>query len=315
MRYVYLLIFIFVSAIGASAGGQTYSVSGELAGDGSQDFTTIQVELHNLSSIGPPVERADVAYDGRFELRNVPEGQYNLVVRTNLGTQLYRDVVSIHSFEMRLSIKLPSVRKERPISGLVSVKQLSHKPPKAARKAFEKSAKLFEKKDIAGSLAALEQAVAIDPEFVPALNNLGARYVLTGRFAEAISTFRKALAIDPDAPMVHTNLAQALIHKGRIAAAEAQSRKAIDLDPEDPRAAYLLGLSLVMQKKYTPEAMDHLQRSEEFVPRARLTLAVAQAQSGLFADARKTLTSCLESPEEPVRAEAKRMLLSLRPAD
>ena len=54
-----------------------------------------------------------------------------------------------------------------------------------------------------------------------------------------------------------------------------------------------------MQKKYTPEAMDHLQRSEKFVPRARLTLAVAQAQSGLFADAEKTLTSCLESPEEP----------------
>ena len=52
----------------------------------------------------------------------------------------------------------------------MSVKQLSHKPAKAARKAFEKSAKLFEKKDIAGSLAALEQAVAIDPEFVPALN-------------------------------------------------------------------------------------------------------------------------------------------------
>ena len=26
--------------------------------------------------------------------------------------------------------------------------------------------------------------------------------MLTGRFAEAISTFRKALAIDPDAPMV-----------------------------------------------------------------------------------------------------------------
>ena len=33
MRYVYLLIFIFVSAIGASAGGQTYSVSGVLSGD------------------------------------------------------------------------------------------------------------------------------------------------------------------------------------------------------------------------------------------------------------------------------------------
>ena len=115
--------------------------------------------------------------------------------------------------------------------------------------------------------------------------------------------------------MVHTNLAQALIHKGRIAEAEAQSRKAVDLDREDPRAAYLLGLSLVMQKKYTPEAMAHLQRSEEFVPRARLTLAVAQAQSGSFADARKTLTSCLESPEELVRAEAKRMLRSLHSTD
>ena len=315
MRYVYLLIFIIISAVSANAGGQTYSVSGELTADGSTDFTTLQVELHNLSAIGPPIERADVSYDGRFELRSVPEGQYNLVVRTGLGAQLYRDVVSIHSFEVRLSIKLPSSRKERPISGLVSLKQLEHKPPKAARKAFEKAAKLFEKKDIAGSLAALEKAVEIDPEFVPALNNLGARYVLTGRFEEAISTFQKALEIDPDAPMVHTNLAQAFIHKGKITEAEKEARKAIDLDREDPRPAYLLGLSLVMQKKYTAEAMDNLHRSEDFYPRARLTLAVAQAQTGSFKDARKTLSSCLQSPEAPVRAEAQKMLMSLRSAD
>ena len=89
MRYVYLIILIVISAFSA-AGGQTYGVAGELTGDETTDFTTIQVELHNLSSIGPPIERADVAYDGRFELRNVPEGQYNLVVRTSLGTQLYR---------------------------------------------------------------------------------------------------------------------------------------------------------------------------------------------------------------------------------
>ncbi len=101
------------------------------------------------------------------------------------------------------------------------MKQLNHKAPKTARKAFKKAAKLFEKKDISGPLAALEQSVAIDPELVAALSNLGAPYVLAGRF-DAISTFRKALAIDLDAPMVHTKVAQALIHKGRIAEAEAE---------------------------------------------------------------------------------------------
>ena len=78
------------------------------------------------------------------------------------------------------------------------MEQLNHKAPKAARKAFEKAAKLFERKNLR-PLAALEQSVAIDPELVAALSNLGARYVLAGRF-DAISTFRKALAIDLDAP-------------------------------------------------------------------------------------------------------------------
>ena len=164
MRYVYLIALFLLTYQEALAASHTATLIGEISGDSPKDFNSLQVEIQQVGAIGPPLDRAYPSFDGRFEIHGVPEGQYTLQVKTPLGEPVYRDVVTIHSFDTRLSIKLPPASKERPVSGLVSVKQLQHKPPKAARKAFDRGVKMFEKGDLARSLASLEEAVALDPE-------------------------------------------------------------------------------------------------------------------------------------------------------
>jgi len=271
----------------------------------------MQVEIQEVGAIGPPLDRAYPSFDGRFEIRGVPEGQYTIQVKTPLGEPVYRDVVTIHSFDTRLSIKLPPTSKERPVSGLVSVKQLQHKPPKAARMAFDRGVKMFEKGDLARSLASLEEAVAIDPEYVQALNNLGSRYIMLGRLDEAISCLQRASTLDPNAAFIPANLAHAFLIKHQPAAAEPWARRAVALDGNDARNPYLLGVSLVLQRKYTPEAVSNLRRSDSTSPRAKLALGLALANTGSVADARKAFSSCLQSTDAPVRDEAQRMLSRL----
>jgi tetratricopeptide (TPR) repeat protein len=234
------------------------------------------------------------------------------VVKTPLGDPIYRDVVSVQSHDARLQIKLPSDRKQKPGAGVVSVKELAHKPPKAARKAFDKSITLMEKNDVQGSLKLLQKAVEIDPLFGPAINNLGARYLMTGQFAEAAACFQRAIALDPHSGLAYANLSQTMLYLRNPVEGEKAARRALEIDSSDLKPSYLLGLSLVMQKKFTKEAILNLRRSEHFSPRATLALGLALAATGSTVDARNTLRSALKSSDEPVRIEAQRLLSSLR---
>ena len=308
MRYVCLIL---LSAFSIAA-GQSASVTGEVSSETSVDFTGMQAELQSATGLGSPPEHSDVGYDGRFEIRNVPDGEYNLTLKTSSGTTIYREVVRLTSFERRLTIRLRGERVQRPVSGLVSVQQLQHNPPKAARKAFEKGIRLYEKHDVEGSLASLQKAVELDPEYAQAFNNLGARYMMLGRLNESVAAFRRSVELDPYSSITHANLAQALISRGEPADAELAARRGVDLDRSDARGAYMLGLSLVLQRKYTPEAVSNLRRSESISPRARLALGLALANTGSTEDARQAFSACLQSQDGPVRAEAQRLLMRLR---
>jgi tetratricopeptide (TPR) repeat protein len=311
-RYVYLIFSICLTTALPAGAASFSSISGEISSDQACDFTSLEVELQELSNQIRPVDRAHVFADGRFEIRNVSDGEYMLNIKTEMGDLLHREVVQVQSYDRRLVVKLRSPASPRPASGVVSIQQLTRKPGKEAQKAFRKSLKLMAKGEPARSLAWLEEAVRLDPEYMQAINNLGVRYLIANRVDDAIAQFQRAIAIDQHAPASYSNLAHALVIKGDPASAERAVRRAVELNPEDPKAAYLLGLALVMQDKFTTEAVANLRRSEHLSPRARLTLGLALARTGSVADAREALASCLKSSDGPVRAEAERLLAQLR---
>jgi tetratricopeptide (TPR) repeat protein len=82
---------------------------------------------------------------------------------------------------------------------------------------------------LADAVAAFKTAIARDPHFVDAYNNLGIVLKEQGRAGEAADCYRAILALRPDYPEARANFAHALRDQGRFDEAIAAYREAIGL--------------------------------------------------------------------------------------
>ena len=85
--------------------------------------------------------------------------------------------------------------------------------------------------DRAEASARYRQALAIDPEYSPALYNLGVIAIESERYEEAVRLYQRFVGLSPDGAGGHWNLAEALEALGRTADADAERAIAIALDP------------------------------------------------------------------------------------
>src|SRR5262249_46213139 len=138
-----------------------------------------------------------------------------------------------------------------------------------------------------GAIEHLNKAVAIDPQFWEALNNLGVNLALTNRIDLGIEQLRKAIAVDPHAPVAYANLALAFFEDQKCADAEQAARQNAAIDPLATTGPFILGTSLILQQKFTLEAEENLKRAAKWFPQARITLAVALANRGQVNSARQ----------------------------
>jgi len=127
-------------------------------------------------------------------------------------------------------------------------------------------------------------AVAIAPDNVAALNNLGTALAGLqaapgdqGQVAEAIACFRRAQQIDPASKAAYYNLGVALSREGRTEEAIAQYRKALEIDPNFSDAHLNLGNAL-RKSGQSDEAVDHLRQALKITP----DQAAAYASLGLI---------------------------------
>ena len=142
----------------------------------------------------------DVDPTGSFQFANINPGSYILVVKTHSGAVVHQEFVDVNGSAGSLWIQLPKLKKPaRPVSGTVSVARLSHKVPPKARKEFEKASKAESKGKTKDVIKHLEKALAIDPDYMEAHNNLGTQYLRAEEYAKAELHFRKACELDPGA--------------------------------------------------------------------------------------------------------------------
>lgn len=165
---------------------------------------------------------------------------------------------------------------------------------------------------MAGSAELLKQAVAMDPEYLEAHNNLGCRLLNLGRIEESIASFQRAIEIDARAPYAHANLAVALLQQQRPAEAEAAARVAIQTDGGIAKTKYVLGMALLGQRKFTLEAAQSLRQSEDEFPNARLAAAAVYERLGEVKEAKVELNSYLGTPGALKQTEVKAWLSRLK---
>jgi tetratricopeptide (TPR) repeat protein len=117
----------------------------------------------------------------------------------------------------------------------------------------------------AEAMDAYERALAIHPQLVEALINLGTLHYEQGDFEKGSERFRRAVELDPENALAQFNLGSLLEELGQLEAARQHLRQAVRLDAGYADAHY--NLAFVCEKlEAFPEARQHWQRYVELDP-------------------------------------------------
>ncbi len=109
---------------------------------------------------------------------------------------------------------------------------------------------------------AYKKALAIKPDMVAALANLGNAYFSKKDYAGAAEQYKKAAAIKPQDGTIRYNLGVAYSNIGDYQKAEAAYQRAVDVQPEMGDAYKGLAFVCYKLKKYDL-AWEHVQKAEE----------------------------------------------------
>ncbi|HLG95215.1 MAG TPA: tetratricopeptide repeat protein [Bryobacteraceae bacterium] len=134
-------------------------------------------------------------------------------------------------------------RQEKPISGLVSLREVEHPPSKKAIRLLVEAQRDSEAHQIAKATQELQEAVRLAPSFREAHLNLGVQYARTEKIVEAKGEFETALEIGPPDAKAYSNLAYCFIVLGQFREAESFARKALQLEPSNAPAQTLFRIS------------------------------------------------------------------------
>lgn len=212
---------------------------------------------------------ADLGIGDAFEFRQVPYGEYLLVVRDAHGEAVHREFVSATASGQPVTIRLPKKEQSRPIAGTVSVAELLHPPaPKAIQSAlrglhfsnagqYEKAAEQFRK------------AIDISPGYAAAHSGMAASNLRMHNYREAAEEASHAMEISREDPADLCNLALAQSQLKQIAEATATARRWLAIEPQNPKAHLVLGLLLTADRRTLGEAAPHLERAAKDLPAAR----------------------------------------------
>ena len=90
--------------------------------------------------------------------------------------------------------------------------------------------------DLAGAIAAYDQAIALYPQFVNAYNNRGNAHRAQGNLARAIADLARAIALNPEYATGFYNRGNAFYYSGELTKAIDDYDQAIHLDPQSANA-------------------------------------------------------------------------------
>ena len=129
--------------------------------------------------------------------------------------------------------------------------------PADARAHFARGNALWPAGNQDAAIAAYRDAVACDPTFTEARNNLGNALCATDRFPEALVQYRAALAQNPTSAELTYNCGNVLAVTGELAAAEASFRAALALNPDHAGAHNNLGNTLRAQSRHAEAIVSY----------------------------------------------------------
>jgi tetratricopeptide (TPR) repeat protein len=154
--------------------------------------------------------------------------------------------------------------------------------------------------DLNGAVREFKVALRLNPEFAVPYDGLGIIQALKDDRDGAIELFREAVRLDPNFARAHNNLGKALGDSGDPAEAIASYKRAIEAD--DGYAMAWGNLGAMLQRKGDPEgALRAFREAVRLDPR----FALAHSNLGALLEATGDLDGALEAFREAARADPK----------
>ncbi len=91
-----------------------------------------------------------------------------------------------------------------------------------------------------GGIAAFNQALNENPKYVPAMNNLGYAYLVSGNAAKAEELYSRAIKLDPDYEALLMNIAGLKIYQKKYREAEEPLKQVLKKNPKNAQAKQIL---------------------------------------------------------------------------
>ena len=129
------------------------------------------------------------------------------------------------------------------VGSLAGVLLCAAAPVSPGQPSYERANALFVAKKFPESLAAVEEALRLDANLVPALTLKAKLAMAANRYDLARQSLERALAVDPKAPYAQFLYGMEAYMNNEMKEALPRFRRARELAPRDPRAALYLGLT------------------------------------------------------------------------
>ncbi|NQV98128.1 MAG: tetratricopeptide repeat protein, partial [Rhodospirillales bacterium] len=151
-------------------------------------------------------------------------------------------------------------------------------------------------------------AIALNPGYAEAHNNLGNVLANQGRLSDAAASYRAAIAISPELAEAHNNLGTALKDMGRLDEALVHCNRALAIDPDAAEAHSNMLLTALYEPAQTAQSLYDLHRQWDIRhgqrPAATSAPAAARARDParplrigyLSPDLRRHSVSCFLEP-------------------
>ncbi|REJ79311.1 MAG: hypothetical protein DWQ47_00795 [Acidobacteria bacterium] len=137
------------------------------------------------------------------------------------------------------------------------------------------------------------KAIELEPRYATAHHWYALYLSFAGRNDEAVQEMKLAHELEPLSLVINRNYANTLYFAGRYKEAEEQARKTAEMDAGFSEAAFVLGLSLAMQEKFS-EAIDVMEKAKaDGDKQIEVYLGMVHGLAGSEAQARRSAEAVL----------------------
>jgi len=195
---------------------------------------------------------------GAFAFRRLSSGTYTVTVEAGTDFQVWSESVDIIEPPRRQND--PGSTYTVTVMLQLKVNAGSGKPgtvdvsaggvPEQARDLYKRAVESGQSGDHKKAIEQLKEALAIYPQFMTALNELGVQYIGTKEWDKAADSLRKAISIAPNAFHPRLNYGIVLIHAKNYKDAATELSLAVQKDSSSGPAHFYLGRALVSLGNY-----------------------------------------------------------------